>query len=171
VLSRVRSSTDCSQLNALQRWYQGMASWLFDAGFYVTTVLTTFTPTKLVKPGGRRRAAQSFPLHQRLRCCGHSLCFSVPGNVWRGGLAWRPTIFPSLRTVKRTALEHPALCARTPCSVHFQLPPGGAKLGTSLTGPVDSQSMPLMLPPLSELISFSTYPLASETYLCILCFR
>jgi hypothetical protein len=31
----------------------------------------------------RRRAAQSFPLHQRLRCCGHSL-FSLAQETFRG---------------------------------------------------------------------------------------
>jgi hypothetical protein len=30
-----------------------------------------------------RRAAQSFPLHQRLRCCGHSLCSTGSGDVRR----------------------------------------------------------------------------------------
>jgi hypothetical protein len=45
--------------------------------------------------------------------------------LWRrleGGLAWLPTRFASERTAKRIALEHPALCAETPCSVNFLSP-------------------------------------------------
>jgi hypothetical protein len=43
----------------------------------------------------RRRATQSFPLHHRLRCCGHSLCSAGSGDVrrfvWHG---MRPDLLP-----------------------------------------------------------------------------
>jgi hypothetical protein len=55
-----------------------------------------------------------------------------------GVLAWRPTRFASLRTAKRTVLEHPAFYTGMPCSVHSLLPPSEASLRTLSTGPVDS---------------------------------
>jgi hypothetical protein len=77
--------------------------------------------------------------------------------------------FASLRTAKRTALEHPALCAGTPCSVHFQLPPKGASLGILLTGPVDSPKMPPFCPVDQASVPFRVSSCFKD--LSILCFR
>jgi hypothetical protein len=42
----------------------------------------------------RRREEQGFAMHQRLRCCGHPLCYAGSGDVWR--VVWHgvPPEFP-----------------------------------------------------------------------------
>jgi hypothetical protein len=77
--------------------------------------------------------------------------------------------FSSLRTAKRTAPEHPVLGAGTLCSVHFQLPPRGASLGTISTGPVDSPNMPFFCPPVPASLPLRVPSCFKD--LCILYFR
>jgi hypothetical protein len=73
--------------------------------------------------------------------------FHWPMRRLEGGLAWRPTRFPSLRTAKRTTLERTAFCVGTLRSALFLLPPRRASLGNLPTGPVDPPNMTPLLPP------------------------
>jgi hypothetical protein len=67
------------------------------------------------------------------------------------------------RQAYRTALDHPALCAGKPCSVHFLVPTRGASLRAFSTCPVDSLNMP-PFSSLSQQVSLSVCPLVSKTY-------
>jgi hypothetical protein len=112
----------------------------------------------------RRRAAQIFPLYQRLLCCGQPLLSTGPGDVWRVDWPGVTPDFPLADRQAETALEHPALYTGAPCSVHFLLPTRGASLGTFSTGPVDSPNIPPSCPTVLRSVPSRECPRVSKTY-------
>jgi hypothetical protein len=98
------------------------------------------------RSGWRRVGRRRWRRRPRRRPLAVSLCFSgLKASVRRRWCKVINTVRES--PTKRTALEHPALCTGTPCSVRFLLPPRGVSLGKLSIGPVDSPNIPPFCPP------------------------